>query len=165
MNLGTAASIGVELLQHRREIGTALNGLSTVGKGVGKLLAGEGFSKIAQKFHLSDQDLTDTLGVKSPPSAVQGLSDMNYYDADKNGEVTREELTQGLQALEQSQLNQTNAGARIKALGEQMLKNYDNLAQQDGNAGSVSYRDYARLTGMDNRIGTLSADDWRFLNS
>jgi hypothetical protein len=166
MNLATAASIGMGVLQHRQEIQTALGGLSGLGK-----LSGEGFSKIAQQFGLSkgaSQSIAKAIDDGRNPNntpGVQALLTLNYFDADKNGQVTRDELTQGLQKLNASGLASQGAYAKMANIGEKLLQNYDKVSALDGQAGGISYRDMGQLLQRDKNAATLSDADWQTLNA
>ena len=166
MNFGTAASIGIGLIQHRQEIGAALGGLTGLGTA-----GGEGFAKIAEKFHLPkgiSQQITDALQENNNPSNISGvqvLASMRYFDADRNGQISKDELTQGLKQLQDSGLANKGDAAKLYQMGDMMLKNYDKVAQLDGNEASVSAMDMGKLLNQDGKIATLSPADWQKLNA
>ncbi|MCE3236009.1 MAG: hypothetical protein K0Q50_2189 [Vampirovibrio sp.] len=166
MDFGTAASIGIGLIKHRDGLGSALGGLAGISK-----MGGEGFAKIAEKFHLPKgltQQITNAIDENSNPkntSGVQVLASMRYFDADKNGEITKEELNQGLTQLRESGLTKSADAAKLYQMGDMMLKNYDKVSQLDGEGTSVSYKDMGKLLNQDGKLATLSPDDWQKLNA
>lgn len=166
MDFGTAASIGIGLIKHRDDIGSALGGLAGISK-----IGGEGFAKIADKFHLPkgiSQQISGAIAENNNPdntSGVQVLASIRYFDADHNGEITKAELTQGLTQLQQSGLSKSAEAAKLYQMGDMMLKNYDKVAQLDSAGASVSYKDIGKLLNQDGKLGTLSPDDWQKLNA
>lgn len=166
MDLGTAASIGIGLIKHRDELGSALGGIAGIGK-----LGGEGFAKIAEKFHLPKglaRHISNAIDENNNPkntSGVQVLASMRYFDADKNGEISKEELTQGLTQLRESGLAKSAEAAKLYQMGDMMLKSYDKVAQLDGAGASVSYQDLGKLLNQDGKLATLSPEDWQKLNA
>ncbi|HEY9687585.1 MAG TPA: hypothetical protein V6C52_11465 [Coleofasciculaceae cyanobacterium] len=166
MDLGSAASIGIGLIKHKDEIGGALGGVAGLGK-----LGGKGFAAIAEQFHLSKKltgQISQALEEQSNPknlSSLQALSYLHYFDANGNGEVTKEELQQGMKQLESSGLGNNGMYQKLHGMGEMLLKNYDKAAQLDGNAGSISYQDLGKLVNLDKRVATLSEADWQKLNA
>jgi hypothetical protein len=163
MSIGTAVSLGVGLIQHRQEIGAAISGLSK--------LSGAGFEKIAQEFHLPKgltQQISNALNDANNPqntSSVQVLAGMHYFDANQDGKVTQDELTQGLNHLKSTGQDATAKGASLSKLGELMLKNYAKVAQLDGVASGISTDDTLKLVSGDGKSATLSANDWQKLNA
>ena len=153
MSLEAAAKIGLEIFKHRQEIGTVL-------KGAGDFLKSAQATKVADRFatRLADRIADKTSGVDAAALMAGGGSVSNAtaflqlqaFDANKDGSVSREELTQGLETA-------TDAG--VKALGQTMLKNYDKAALLDGKDG-VSIYDLAKVAGTDGRMAHLSAADW-----
>jgi hypothetical protein len=166
MSLETAASIGIGLIKHRQEIGAALSGISGLGK-----LTGEGFSKIAQQFHLPTgitKSIAQAIEENRNPkniNSIQVLASLQYFDADHNGELSKDELSQGLQHLKDAGLSNSGNAAKLYQLGDKMLQQYDKVAQLDGNAASISYKDIGKLLNQDGKIATLSPDDWSKLNA
>ncbi len=167
MDFSTAASVGVELFKNRQNIGAALNGVSGAGK-----LAGAGFSKIAQKFNLPGDlgtqvgQVLEQAGASAKASGgMQVLNGMQFFDADKNGQISREELTQGLQKLQDSGQAQTGDTAKLYKMGDLMLKNYERLSQQDGLATGISYKDMGQLMAQDGAQANLTPADWQKLNA
>jgi hypothetical protein len=167
MDLGTAASIGIGLLQHRKEIGSiAMGGI----KGLGSI-SGQGFSKIAEHFHLP-KGISKQIGQaiednRNPENfnGVQVMASLQFFDADRNGEISKTELTQGLQQLKNSGLSNNGNATKLYQLGDIMLKNYEKVAQLDGSGTSVSYTDMGKLINQDGKIATLSTSDWNKLNA
>jgi hypothetical protein len=166
MNFGTAASVGLELLQNHQNVGAAFSGAMGASK-----LAGQGFSKIAQKLGLSGplgqqvgQALEQLANSAKNTGGQQVLSGLQYFDANKNGQVSREELSQGLQKLQDLGLSQSGPNRKLYQLGDQMLQHYDRLALLDGNAASVSYKDMGTLMAKDGKQAVLSKVDWQALN-
>lgn len=166
MNLQTAASIGMGLIKHRQEIGTALGGLS----GLGKLVGGEGFGKIASQFGLK-KEMSAQIGQAieanlnaANVNTLQALGYFNHFDADKNGEVSKAELTQGLQQLEAAGLT-GGQFQKLHSMGQMLLKNYEQVAQLDGNAGSVSLADLGKLANRDGNVALITPADWQSLQS
>lgn len=164
MNFGAAASIGLEILQNRQAVGSAVNGLTR--------MTGNGFSQVAQKFGLSPQlgqqvqSVLQEIGNHSNQNGLHVLNGMQFFDADKNGQISRDELNQGLQKLQQMGLSQTGGvTGKLAQMGAQMLKSYDRLAQLDGNAASVSYQDMGKLMAQDGHQATLSGADWEKMNA
>jgi hypothetical protein len=172
MNFGTAASIGLELIQGSNGMGAVLKGAL----GAAKLTQGKGFAQVAQKLGLSD-GLSEKLGQQvgqavgelanamGSHSGTQVLNALQYFDADKNGAMTRDELTQGLQKLQDLGLSQSGATAKLYQMGDNLLKNYERLAAQDGNATTLSFKDVGALMGKDGQATTLSKADWQTLNA
>lgn len=165
MNLETAASIGIGVLKHRQEIGAALGGLQGLGK-----LSGEGFAKIAEQFNLPGglaRKIGNAITEQRDPNninAVQSMSYLHHFDANGNGQVTKEELNAGLQKLQETGLANGPA-KKLYAMGDMLLKNYDKVAQLDGDAASVSYKDLGKLIRQDEKVATLSPADWQKLNA
>jgi hypothetical protein len=166
MNFGTVASVGLELLQNRQNVSAALSGATGAAK-----LAGQGFSKIAQKLGLSGslgeqvgQALEQLANSANNTDGQQVLNGLQYFDADKNGQISRAELSQGLQKLRDLGLSQTAPNRKLYQLGDQILQNYDRLALLDGNAAFVSYKDIGTLMAKDGSRVVLSQSDWRTLN-
>lgn len=166
MNFGTAASLGLELLKSQN-MGASLTGAMGASK-----LAGQGFSKIAQKLGLSEQlgqQVGQALGrLADGAKNANGqdvLNSLQYFDADKNGQISRAELNQGMQKLQDLGLSQSGPNSKLYQLGDQMLKNYDRLALQDGNAASVSYKDMGTLMAKDGQQANLSNKDWQTFNA
>jgi hypothetical protein len=163
MSMETALSVGIGILKHRQEIGAAL---SSLGK-----LSGEGFSKIAQELHLPQglsQKISNALNENKNPqntSSVQVLAGLRYFDADKNGQITQDELTQGLDKLKSGGQNTTENGAKLYSMGDMLLKNYTKVAQLDGNTGGISTQDAVKLVSQDCKGGTLSSNDWKRLDA
>lgn len=163
MSIETAASIGIGLIKHRQEIGAALGNL-------GKL-SGAGFTKIAQEFHLPTgltQKISTALDENNNPpniSSVQVLAGMQYFDANHDGQVSQDELTQGMSKLKASGQSASGNGAQLYSMGDMLLKNYTKVAQLDGNASGISTADTLRLVTQDGRGGTLSSADWSHLNA
>lgn len=161
MNLDVAAKIGLGLLKHHDEVGKLLGG-------AGKLLGGEGVGKLADRFAGTLANRLDRIQDRNGP--VDGLNSINalkgfaHFDADKNGKLSKEELTEGLQKLEAAGLTLPQ-DQQLHALGTQLLKNYEKAAALDGQAESVSYLDMGLLIGKDNRATHLSAADWQSLNA
>ncbi len=168
MNFGTAASIGMELIQGGNGMGAVLKGALSAAK----LTQGKGFAQVAQKLGLSEKlgqqvgqavsELANAVGSQSGP---QVLNSLQYFDADKNGAITRDELTQGLQKLQDLGLGQSSATGKLYQMGDNMLKNYERLAGQDGNASTLSFKDMGTLMGKDGHSTTLSKADWQGLNA
>ncbi len=134
-------------------------------------LAGQGFSQIAKKLGLSGslgQQVGQALeqlaeGAKNT-GGQQVLSGLQYFDADKNGQISREELSQGLQKLQDLGLSQSGPNRKLYQMGDQMLQNYNRLALQDGNAAAISYKDMGTLMAKDGKQAALSQADWHGLN-
>jgi hypothetical protein len=166
MNFGTAASIGIGLIKHRQEIGTALGQLGNLGK-----ISGEGFAQIAQKFHLPKgigQQISNAIQENNNPNYTNGvelLASMRYFDADQDGNISKTELTQGLQQLQDAGLTSQSKAAKLYQLGDQMLKNYDKIAQLDGTGSTISAKDMGHLLNQDGNLATLSPNDWQKLNA
>lgn len=170
MNLATAASLGMNLLQNGQGLGGALKGAL----GMTQLAKGQGFAQVAQKLGLSPQwgqqvgqavsDLAQTVG---NPGGTQVLNALQYFDTDKNGALSREELTQGLQKLQDlglHQSGQSGAAGQWYQLGDRLLKQYERVAAQDGNSATLSFKDVGALMGKDGHQATLSKVDWQSLN-
>ena len=167
MDLGTAASIGIGLIQHRKEIGAiAMGGINGLSK-----ISGQGFSKIAEQFHLPkglSKQMAQAIDDNRNPdnfNSVQVMASMQFFDADRNGEISKTELTQGMQQLKASGLASGGNAAKLYQLGDKMLQHYDKVAQLDGTGTSVSYADAAKLINQDGKIATLSTADWDKLNA
>ena len=168
MNFGTAASIGMELIQGGNGMGAVLKGALSAAK----LTQGKGFAQVAQKLGLSEKlgqqvgqavsELANAVGSQSGPQVLNALQ---YFDADKNGAITRDELTQGLQKLQDLGLGQSGATGKLYQMGDNMLKNYERLAGQDGNASTLSFKDMGTLMGKNGHSTTLSKADWQGLNA
>ncbi len=154
MSLETAASIGLGLLKNREAVGTAL--------GLGKL-GGQGFAKIAARVKAELNALEDTN--PNNINTLQALNNLSHFDADKNGQVTKDELTQGLQKLTGAGIANNGQFKKLYTMGEMMLKNYDKLAQLDGNASGISYQDIGKLANQDQRVATIALADWGKLNA
>ncbi len=163
MSMETALSIGMGLIQHRQAVGAALNGLSQ--------LSGGDFGKIAQKFHLPK-------GVSQPiqkglkemqnlpqSNTLQVLAGLNSFDADRDGNLTQNELTQGLSEMKSNGQASTKKGAARYQLGETMLKNYTQIASLDGHASNISLKDTLKLANQDGKITNVSTRDWQSLNA
>jgi len=168
MDLGTAASIGIGLIQHRKEIGSiAMGGM----KGLSNI-SGQGFSKIAEHFHLP-KGISKQIGQaiddnRNPENfnSVQVMASLQFFDADRNGQISQTELSQGMQQLKTSGLSSGGGNAaKLYQLGDMMLKNYDKVAQLDGTGTSISYADAGKLINQDGKIATLAASDWEKLNA
>jgi hypothetical protein len=166
MDLGTAASIGIDVFKHRNDIKAALGGLSDLSK-----LSGSGFSKIAGQFGLPTgighaiAGAIDNTQSTGNTSGVQAMLAMNYFDADKNGEVSRQELTNGLQHLGDSGLSGQAEYKNLTTFGQRMLQNYDKAATLDGQGGVISYRDLGKLIQRDGNVASLSDADWQSLQA
>lgn len=140
--------------------------------GAAKLTQGKGFAQVAQKLGLSEklgQQVGEAVGelanAVGSHNGTQVLNALQHFDADKNGAITRDELTQGLQKLQDLGLGQSGATAKLYQMGDNLLKNYERLAAQDGNATTLSFRDVGSLMGKDGHTNTLSKADWRALNT
>lgn len=163
MTIGTALSLGVGLVKHRQEIGAAISGLSK--------LSGAGFEKIAQEFHLPKgltQSITNALNDSNNPqntSSVQVLAGMHYFDANQDGKVTQDELSQGLNQLKTTGQDTSKKGAALYKMGDLMLKNYAKVAQLDGVNTSISANDTVKLVSSDGKGASLSPADWQKLNA
>lgn len=151
MTLESVASVGLEVL-NRKELGSALNGLMG-----GARLFNNIFEKQKNHALLSAPGTTSAGGQTSTMQALIGLK---TFDSDGNGQISRQELETGLQTLPDN-----NATARLKALGQKLLQNYDKAAVLDGNASGVSLGDIARLAGRDGQAISVSAADWQKLQS
>ncbi len=155
MNFDTAAKIGLGLLKHHDEIGKLLGG-------AGKLLGGEGAGKLADRFAGALAKKLDKLEADPPPGGVntlQALRNFAYFDADRNGRLTRDELTAGLQKLESAGLASPQ-NQQLHSLGSQLLAKYDQAAALDGDNQTVSYLDLGTLAAKDGRAMFLSDADW-----
>jgi hypothetical protein len=163
MSMETALSVGIGLIKHRQEIGAAI---SSLGK-----LSGESFGKIAQELHLPQglsQKIDQALSKGRIPqntSRTEVLAGLKTFDANLDGKITREELTQELNRLKSSGQIDTDYGARLYSMGDLLLKNYDKVAQLDGKASSVSTEDVLKLVAQDGKADTLSSADWQGLNA
>jgi len=164
MSIETAASIGLGLIKHHQEIGAALSKLS-----------GPGFNKIMQELHLP-QGLADKIsnlthqgqsaGISSTGSGTaQVLAGVKYFDANNDGQLSQDELTQGMDKLKTNGLDSTTNGAKLYSMGDMLLKNYAKVAQLDGNANGISASDATQLAGLDGSRTTLSSADWQHLNA
>lgn len=164
MNLNTAASIGLGLLKHRDELAAGLKGLAGLAKD-----SGQGFAKIAERFHLDPAKLEKIADrVAQAPivpngSTTEALMALRYFDKDQNGSVSREELQQGLQSLESSGLAGQEIHRQLYQIGSKMLANYDKLASLDAKTG-LGYGDVIALAGRDGRMGEISSSDWQALS-
>lgn len=162
MNFGTAASIGLEALKNGQSMGSAFSGALGASK-----LAGQGFGKIATQLGLTEklgQQVGQVLDKVIQPNTLNGsqvINGLQYFDADKNGQISKAELTQGLQKLQDLGLSQSGDSKKLYQLGDQMLKNYDRIAQQDGTAASISYKDVGRVMAQDGTQTSLSQSDWQ----
>ena len=163
MSMETAMSIGMGLIQHRQAVGAALNGLSK--------LSGSGFSKIAQDFHLPkgvSQPIQKGLNeIQNLPQSntLQVLAGLNSFDANRDGNLTQSELTQGLSKMKANGQASTPKGGALYQLGQNLLKNYTQIASLDGNAGSISMPDTLKLASKDGKITNVSTRDWQSLNA
>lgn len=159
MAIETAVSVGVGLLRNPQAIGSALNSLSKI--------SGAGFTKIAQELHLPTgltQKISTALDENHNPqnlSSVQVLANMKYFDANNDGQVTQDELTQGMNTLKSG----GKTGTQLYSMGNLMLQNYTKVAQLDGNASGISTTDSLKLVSKDGMGGTLSSADWQKLNA
>lgn len=166
MNFGTAASIGLEALKKGQSVGSALGGALGASP-----LAGQGFAKIATQLGLTEklgQQAGQVLNQLIQPNALNGTQVVNglqYFDADKNGQISKAELIQGLQKLQDLGLSGSGDSKKLYQLGDQMLKNYDRIAQQDGAAASISYKDVGKVMAQDGTQASLSQVDWQRLNA
>lgn len=151
------------------------NGMGAVMKGAlsaARLTQGKGFSQIAQKLGLSEklgqqvgQAVSELANAMGNHSGSQVLNALQYFDADKNGAITRDELTQGLQKLQGLGVSQSGTTGKLYQMGDNLLKNYDRLAAQDGNASTLSFQDVGTLMAKDGHQATLSRADWQALNA
>lgn len=160
MNFDTAAKIGLGLLKHQDEIGKLLGG-------AGKLLGGEGAGKLADRFAGALAKKLDRLEAGAPPdglNTLQALRGFAYFDADRNGQLTRDELAAGLQKLEAAGLA-TPQNQQMHALGNRLLAQYDQAAALDGDHQTVSYLDIGTLAARDGRSMFLSDADWAKLQT
>lgn len=166
MDFSTVASIGLEALKNGQGMGAALTGALGASK-----LTGQGFGKIAQKLGLSDElgqlagQALDQVMRSRNMGGEKVVESLQYFDADKNGQISRAELTQGMQKLQELGLSQSGSTGKLYQMGEQMLKNYDRLSLQDGNAASISYKDMGQLMAKDGTQANLSAKDWQTFNA
>lgn len=168
MNFGTAASIGMELIQGSNGMGAVMKGALSAAR----LTQGKGFAQVAQALGLSEKlgqqvgqavnELANAVGSHSGPQVLNALQ---YFDTDKNGAITRDELTQGLQKLQDLGVSQSGATGKFYQMGDHLLKNYERLAAQDGNASTLSFKDVGTLMGKDGHPTTLSKADWQSLNA
>lgn len=168
MNFATAASLGLNLIQNSHGLGQALRGAL----GAAQLSQGQGFAQVAQKLGLSEtmgrqvgQAVSELANAAGSHSGNQVLNALQYYDTDKNGVISRDELTQGLQKLQDLGLSQSGATGQLYQMGDNLLKNYERLAAQDGNGTTLSFRDVGVLMGKDGHQTTLSKADWQALNA
>jgi len=159
MSIETAASIGLGLIKHRQEIGAAVSNLTK--------LSGAGFTKIAQEFHLPTgltQKISTALDENKNPqnfNLIQVLSGMQTFDANHDGQVSKDELTQGMSKLKAS----GQSSSQLYSMGDMLLKNYEKVAQMDGSANGISVKDTLKLVTQDGKGGTLSSSDWERLNA
>lgn len=165
MNFGTAVSIGLEAIKNGQSLGTALGGALSASK-----LAGNEFGKIATRLGLNEnlgQQVGQVLDKVIQPKSLTGTQVMNglqYFDADKNGQISKAELSQGLQKLQDLGVSQSGESQKLHQLGEQLLKNYDRVARQDGLTSGISYRDVGQVMAQDGNKAGLSQADWQKLN-
>lgn len=155
MSFESVASIGLQALKHRQEIGSALNGVA----GLANLAGNQVFGKIFEKKLQGQQ------GNCQAPSqglnTLQGLSALGYFDADRNGQISKQEITDGLQKLNAAGLGQNGAYAKLNEFGQKLLQNYDKVSALDGNGTSLSYLDLGKLAGQDNQVMSISDADWQ----
>ncbi len=104
----------------------------------------------------------------------QALARFGTFDANGDGQVTREELTQGLEALSHTMANSQTGGGSADALklqeaqqlyqlGQGILQNYDIVAGLDGNTAGVSSGDLLELAGRDRHARQIAITDWQNL--
>lgn len=104
----------------------------------------------------------------------QALARFGAFDANGDGQVTREELTKGLEELSHtmanSQTGSTPADAlkiqeaqQLYQLGQGILQNYDIVAGLDGNSAGVASGDLLELAGRDSHARRISLPDWQNL--
>lgn len=166
MDLAKAASIGMGVLQHKNEIKAAISGLTEIGQ-----VTGKSFSKIAEQFGLSKNirdSIASALETSNNPnqtSGVQALLAMGYFDTDKNGAISRTELSEGLQKLNASGLANKEGYQQLSSFGNKLLQHYDQAANLDGQGASFSYRDMGKLLQRDQNALALSDSDWQSLNA
>ena len=56
-------------------------------------------------------------------SSIQVLAGMQYFDANHDGQVSQDELPQGLNKLKASGQSASGNGAQLYSLGDMLLKN------------------------------------------
>jgi hypothetical protein len=163
MSLESVASIGLQALKHRQQIGTALNGLAGLAHiGGGQAQA---FSKIlGQKLQMQNNSNIDGTTTSQSLNTLSAMAGLAYFDADHNGQVSKQELTDGLQKLNASG-GQGALSTKLNALGQNLLKNYDKLAGLDSNNAGLNYRDLDKLANQDGHMASISNEDWQSLIS
>jgi hypothetical protein len=165
MSLNTAASIGLELLQHRGQIAQLLKGVGGLGRGLGQMLGGAGADKLGGQFQVQLKEALAAVNDPKTTNTLQAFKASQAFDTDRNGVVSKDELTSGLQQLEASGLSSQGAMAKTYATGKLLLQNYDKVAALDGQNDSISYRDLGRLVQRDGQPMMLSQADWQSLNA
>jgi hypothetical protein len=158
MSFNTMASVGLEAFKHRQQIGAALHGAA----GLAGAAKGELFGKIfgnleAKQNQAAGPDTKDGL------NSLQALTGFGFFDADHNGQLSKQELTEGLQKLSDSGLGQNGPYAKLNEFGQKLLQNYDQAAALDGNGTGFSYRDLGDLAKQDGQAVRISNGDWQKL--
>jgi hypothetical protein len=152
MSFESVASIGLQALKHRQEIGAALKGVA----GLANLAGNQSFGKIFEK-QIQNQQNNSKPGLNT----LQGLSGLSYFDADGNRQISKQEITDGLQKLNAAGLGQSGAYAKLNEFGQKLLQNYDKVSALDGNGASLSYLDLGKLAGQDQQAASISDADWQ----
>lgn len=138
------------------------NSLAGVGNSGGKILSGSNFAAMG----ISD---------KAPVSANAAMDMVRDWDKNQDGTLSEQELQQGLSDLQEKMDRQKErAGGGdayeklklseyegMKALGEKLLAQYQNVAQMDNQAG-ISTSDIKLLAYRDNNPYTISSKELSF---
>lgn len=119
---------------------------------------------------------------RQKPGQLNGLSTQQAYhyferfDANGDGQLSKQEINKGLVSLEKdiaAKANKKNLSERdmdvlqglyqAKQFASSIIRNYDTLANLDGSSFSVSKTDLMHLAGQDGQIRSISQQDWQAL--
>lgn len=166
--------------------------LPNLAKVSGKLMGGEGFTKMMTKvFPDGVKNAFD--GLSQSPGAEQlkrllnpqpihkistksGLDALERFDLDKNGQVSQDELKRGIEnadkelktlsgkeELTPAESKKIESLRQMRGFGKMMLNSYDGVAQLDSDKSGISVQDVKSLASLDKSAKSISLKDWESL--
>lgn len=165
----TAASLGLKVLGNALQDPRTRGQLKSLASQAGQLVAGKGFAKAIENGLNKVQTLLDDKADDKPAASVSSgfrpvstetaQTVLTYFDTNRDGQVSKGELTEGALKLEKSGLAGQGAFREIHQAGQALLKQYDGVASLDGQAGGISSDDIQHLAALDKAPRQLSATD------